>query len=476
MRTKLNPLYIIILFSFGLISCNPDVAEIPSESKVIPISVEIANLDGTYQRIQDTQTLNVTSSIPIGIKKEQQPHARILVETRCLSSFHNDEAIHTVEFQGEDQVAVIDILPPQAFTPTQQDNPTLRCHINLEVFIKDNLVAKVSLENISIEDTQTFTNDSWIFLDNEEEKYFYGKDLKELQLTSKMTDGEAQLLCENNFQKILFNQSNIPFAQLINDSLFNGSSISLCRLLVRDLKKRNSSLSRIFYLQNHEPQVGQHFDLSLEVNTSISLKNNAFATLLITNISQAPAYIRYTGNQSTLTLRPYYFHLYDTQFIEGSGLNMPIHWQLSIASKFDRVLSSENSDILKIESGRSLIFELIAKQDVSCFQPAQPMGGAFNSPAVSLCGPHQLFAGLLAKISNGPQLEINSFSDISSPRWKTIETNGPNVNTKLSNEPIWLPNEHSQRFCEKIPIIQYFTDMKHIHPGAALSYLKCQAI
>jgi len=475
MSAKQKHFYLIAILSFGLISCNSDATPAPTEPIIEDIKVEIANLDGTYQRIRDTQRLNVTSSIPIEIGTEQLAHTQIQIETRCLSSFQNDELLHSVKFHGQSQIDVLDILPAQALSPSQQENPTLRCHIDMEISLNEKLIAQVSLENISIVDAQVYSNENWDFLKDEGQKYFHRSDLKTQVLTVLMADGEANLLCENKSQKILFNQSTVPFEQLLNDSIFDNSSLSLCRLIVRDLNGHGTRLSRSFYLQNQIPQVEQHFQLNLKAQNHLHIKNQAIASLFVKNTSKAVTYIRYTGNQSSLSLSPYYFYLYKSRFIKGSVLNLPAHWQVTDLSKFDRVYSSKNVDILKLDPGNTLVFELIGQNDVSCFQPEKIVVG-MGTQYPSLCGFGQILAGFLLNISNGPQLEINSFSDLKSPDWITLPVQGLDTKANLDSENTWSPNVTTKDLCKHTTVIGKFSEMTYIHPEAAPNYLNCKAL
>lgn len=471
MSTKLQPLFRILVLSCGLISCNSDISEAPSEPNSTPLKVEIANLDGTYQRIQETQQLSVTSSIPIEIAKEQLNDSKIQIRTRCLSSFHNDEMNHKVEFQGQSQIAVVDILPAQAFSPARQESANMRCHINMEIFIHDSLKAQVSLENISIEEAQNYSNDNWELIQSEVETYFPSQTLREVRLKFEADDGEASLLCDTNAQKIFFNHAEVPLTHLINDSLFNGSNLSLCRLVVRDLKGQKTRVSRSFHLQNHIPEVETYFEYDLKADNSMTLRGRPLANFYVKNTSPAAAYIKFANNKSTMTLTATYFNNSRTKFIKGNVLSLPAIWQVAGVSKFDVVHSTKNVDILKIQPGDSLIFQLFAQQDVSCQQP--PLGVNTSLRVGPLCGKTYLLAGFISSVSNGPQIEINLFSDFNSPTWKNMSDNKSPSTLAMNN--LWSLNERGLNSCQNLPNIAQIKDMKPLDEVNPYLKLICKA-
>lgn len=439
MRTPYFLVQTISILAFGLISCSSEkTSEEPDP--VVTTKAEIQNTDETIQKIIGSKTVKASANISLEIEQGTFTEGNILASVECKTNFHDEVLTKDTVLSPTTNIHVKNILPPKVFSPTSQENPSVKCDMRLDVNNEADPVV-IKLVGVKVLETQKFSNIEYDFI-SEEKNIQFKKDLSEIQFNAPLSQGEVDTLCEGSNAFSFINESTQSLGDHLADSLFEDKNTMTCRLLFRDDKTSETWVTKVFKVQNIQAQLNISSSRKWPGHYQGDFFDTTPVVYTLSNDSTIPVRFTLEFPVTSVTVTSVYKQGLTPNFWVTSRKKLPARWETrNIGAPADY---DSETGVFTLLPGGAMEIILAVDGEYSCSQGI--LGGGTNWVN---CHTSYVHIGMEFLIQNFPYVRISQFEDPSLGLW--IDRNLKERQDRFNNRLVghWAPNRHIQGTCPK---------------------------
>jgi hypothetical protein len=440
--------YLIGSLCLGLISCNSDSETNHSPGTEPTVHIEIENLDGTFQRIERSKTIDIRSHLPITLPGSSHQDYRIEANSLCRGD-HLNRAIHfESSWNGEHPIAVVNILSPNVFRPDPTQSARLICDISMNITANDQIKAQVELNDVEITHFREFSNKELPFIENGATKPLLLTELQ--QVTWNMGESLPQVLlqCLNGDYEVRDVNELKPFERVESRFLFVQEDVTQCLVTVQNRQSGQLQVSPVFYLQKERPQIEITASNNLITTEYLNLSNSPVVNMNIFNSSSVTAQIRIGRGRSRLEILPIYAHNHHMRsFLLSERLRVQGSWQISPTSQPFVTRQSSEFTYLTLPPQRGVDLSFFGTNDVIC--PIEPGPGPLRANS---CAGRLRLAGLSYELRQLPQIEFNHYVGALAEQWQRLSIPLRQSSTQQPLFHYWSPFRNIDLECRPFQI------------------------
>jgi hypothetical protein len=342
-------------------------------------------------------------------------------------------------------ISLLNLLPPKVLAPLSSEG-RINCDLKIEIIEENVLTVSIAFENIELENTNSFSN--WdILKEAPDEKrateyLFRTSEFAEMPLSFE--EGEMNTIhtiCENS-QTEAFNVARNPnLSEFFEESLFENSPLSMCRLVAINDKDQSLKVSQVLNVEGRWSRVRMLWNIELAAtNNPVSNQSEAMIIKIENNGTDvARINFKVPGNPN-IKIRPHY----------GNPLPQGKIWlfpETTINAEWVQVSTGEvlrGENIIEIPAHSFENFELRPRNNLQC--PIGPRDFEKNP-----CG-YNLYLGSTTKISV-PTITAETQINRTEKQWRLLSKK---LSQQSTNGQInqWLPNYALRDSCPNFPAVR----------------------
>ncbi len=454
---QFKQLLLLFVSISGLISCSPDNSDNSNtqqpmeENKLSSRAIEqilIKRSDGSFRILEKgLESIEVGSQIKLVYKKGVNPQGTLRTDVTCHTPQRQEALFKTTNYKMEDlsqNLSLLNLLPPKVLAPLPKEE-RINCDLKLEIIEENILTVSISFENISLENTNFFSN--WDILPDASEEMraadylFRTSKFKEMPLSFQ--EGEMNTIhtiCEDSQTEAFNVKRNPNLSEFFEESLFEDNPVSMCRLIAVNDKNQSLKVSQVLNVEGRWSMVRMLWDIRLSATNNpvsnlseamiIKIENNGTDTALIN--------FKVPGNPN-IKIRPHY----------GNPLPHGKIWlfpETTIDAQWVQVSTGEafrGENIIEIPPHSFENFELRPRNNLKC-----PLGqkGFEKNPCA-----YNLYLGSTTKVSV-PTISAETQINRTEREWLLLSKK---LSQQSSNGQItqWLPTSTLNQSCSNFPTV-----------------------
>jgi hypothetical protein len=440
-----------LLLILGLCSCKSDKSEEVSEAPVDSFGVkdvDYIHKDKSIHKINDTKELAIDSRIQLSLNDTDEQDFTLKTSTRCYGGTLRDNYYHNQTWKNQTSIKVTSLLPIEAFQPLLSENNQILCDFDMKITNLNGSETTIELKDIKI--TQLFQFYDMNIMDDGTPNipFFILENELDRVLSFPWDQGNVYLICENNLNTLVAENSEVPF-HLIKDYDFLNNEVNFCRLVFETSDKKQRKIGRYFYLQKEATQVSVKIltdfpdaDSSSQ-EISIDFNNKAFASLKIHNEGKTKVYIPLDNLQpSQLELLSLYMSgSFLTNAYYSHATQKTVQWIPN-----SNTVEKNGSRYLEILPGETGSIKAISQGKLSC--------GVGQIPTSwEECHITAQYHGYLINIHNLPSLQVNKNSSLEYMDWTPVTFKSDSLEKTFfnNNYQFWKGNPTNHDACKVYP-------------------------
>lgn len=436
---------ILIVSIFGLISCGPDKPT-DQEGAQPTLKAEIENLDQSFQKINNTKSLKVTSSLSLTASQKTMKMTTVSADTNCTTNFLQNKVARQTQFTFQPKIAVKNILPPEVFTPTENNDAHVFCDIKILYLNGKKPIASITLRSVEISDTESFSNHDFEFINKAKQPYFYRNGLGRETVSLPIQKGRALTLCEKQKHENQIQASSSTVVEFFPEELFEKKNFQKCRMVFLGDSSGKVWVSKIFFVQN------KIADLQIDIkhiSHGTPIINDRFEPLLsieVYNNSDVDTFYKLVLPVTFVNVVPIYTGLGPSPHVKLKSYNLPNQWQISGLKPFSKeTINGKDFTIYKLAAHQSLTLNLVSNTNLICPQ------FLVNTMSQQDCYSNRGFlSGYIYEVNMLPIVLQSQFDNFSKAGWRQFDLTPQNKS--LNDIEFWVRNEEMKKHCPNIKI------------------------